>query len=93
MEKFEDDLRVGVLPGCGWGNCGDCIKPRINSNTILGMGGGPRGGVIVIWTPVRPNIPTCLVQHFSGINVFPLGLKSHRIYNGSIRVKKLKSIL
>ena len=45
--EFEDGLRVGVLPGCGWCNCGDCIKPRINSNTILGMGGGPRGGVIV----------------------------------------------
>ena len=37
MVEFEDSLITsGVLPGDCWCHCGDCIKPWINSNTVLG---------------------------------------------------------
>ena len=33
---FEDGLRMGVLSRGFWYHCGDCTRPRINSNSLLG---------------------------------------------------------
>ena len=54
MVEFEDGLRTGILPG----DCSALLATVRSPGSMpypLGMQVGPGGGVVVTWTPVKPN--------------------------------------
>ena len=59
--EFEDGLWTGVFPGGYWYHCGECIKPKNNSNSLFGCG-------LILWAvwlsyePLSNQIPTYLLS-------------------------------
>ena len=61
--EFEDDLRKEVFHRGYWCHCGDCTKPRINSNTLLG-GGLVLGVVQLSYGPLSEQIQILCTSHY-----------------------------